>query len=55
MKISVVICAYTEKRWDDVLAAVASVRAQSLAAHEVILVVDHNPALLGGSGRRCRT
>ncbi|WP_329244131.1 glycosyltransferase [Actinoallomurus sp. NBC_01490] len=47
MKISVVICAYTEKRWDDVLAAVASVRAQSLAAHEVILVVDHNPALLG--------
>ncbi|MGI5225343.1 glycosyltransferase family 2 protein [Actinoallomurus sp. CA-142502] len=47
MKISVVICAYTEDRWDDVLAAVASVRAQSLAAHEVIVVVDHNPALLG--------
>jgi glycosyltransferase involved in cell wall biosynthesis len=47
VKISVVICAYTEERWDDVLAAVASVRAQSLAAHEVILVVDHNPALLG--------
>jgi GT2 family glycosyltransferase len=43
----VVICAYTEERWDDVLAAVASVRAQSLAAHEVIVVVDHNPALLG--------
>lgn len=42
-----VICAYTEERWDDVLAAVASVRAQSLAAHEVIVVVDHNPALLG--------
>jgi glycosyltransferase involved in cell wall biosynthesis len=47
VKISVVICAYTEERWDDVLAAVASVRAQSLAAHEVIVVVDHNPALLG--------
>lgn len=47
MKISVVICAYTEDRWDDVLAAVASVHAQSLPPHEVIVVVDHNPALLG--------
>lgn len=43
--VSVVICAYTDERWDDVLAAVASVRGQRLAAHEVILVVDHNPAL----------
>jgi GT2 family glycosyltransferase len=47
VKISVVICAYTEDRWDDVLAAVGSVRAQSLPADEVIVVVDHNPALLG--------
>lgn len=47
MKISVVICAYTEDRWDDVLAAVASVRSQSLPAHEIIVVVDHGPALLG--------
>jgi GT2 family glycosyltransferase len=44
--ISVVICAYTEQRWDDVLAAVGSVRRQSLPALETILVVDHNPALL---------
>ncbi len=47
MRISVVICAYTEDRWDDVLAAVASVRSQSRPAHEIVLVVDHNPALLG--------
>ncbi len=46
MKFSVVICAYTEERWDDVLAAVESVRAQRLAAQEIIVVVDHNPALL---------
>jgi glucosyl-dolichyl phosphate glucuronosyltransferase len=46
VNISVVICAYTEDRWDDVLAAVGSVRAQSRAPHEVIVVVDHNPALL---------
>ncbi|MEV5932626.1 glycosyltransferase family 2 protein [Streptomyces sp. NPDC052079] len=44
--ISVVICAYTEDRWADVLAAVASVRAQSRPALETLLVVDHNPALL---------
>ena len=43
--ISVVICAYTEKRWDETLAAVGSVRQQSYPAAETILVVDHNPAL----------
>ncbi|GAA4636025.1 glycosyltransferase family 2 protein [Actinoallomurus vinaceus] len=45
MKVSVIICAYTEQRWDDVLAAVASVRAQRLAPQEIILVVDHNEPL----------
>lgn len=43
---SVVICVYTEDRWEDILAAVGSVRAQSLPAREILLVVDHNPALL---------
>ncbi|MFD8380181.1 glycosyltransferase family 2 protein [Streptomyces sp. NPDC059679] len=42
---SVVICVFTEERWDDILAAVDSVRGQSLPAHETLLVVDHNPAL----------
>ncbi|QNP73579.1 glycosyltransferase family 2 protein [Streptomyces roseirectus] len=46
LDISVVICVYTEDRWDDVLAAVSSVRAQSRPAREILLVVDHNPALL---------
>lgn len=45
--ISVVICAYTEARWDDLLAAVASVQAQTVAAHEIIVVIDHNPSLYG--------
>ena len=44
--ISVVICVYTEDRWEDILAAVSSVRAQSRPALETLLVVDHNPALL---------
>jgi GT2 family glycosyltransferase len=44
--ISVIICAYTEKRWDDLLAAVESVRHQTLPASEIIIVIDHNPDLL---------
>lgn len=44
--ISVVVCVYTEDRWEDILAAVSSVRAQSLPALETLLVVDHNAALL---------
>lgn len=43
--VSVVICAYTEKRWDDLLAAVRSIQEQTLPALELILVIDHNPAL----------
>ncbi|MEU6962228.1 glycosyltransferase family 2 protein [Streptomyces chrestomyceticus] len=46
VRVSVVVCAYTEDRWDDILAAVASVHGQSHPAHELLLVVDHNPALL---------
>ncbi|ATL26616.1 glycosyltransferase family 2 protein [Streptomyces formicae] len=45
-ELSVVICVYTEDRWEDILAAVASVRAQSLTALETLLVVDHNTVLL---------
>ncbi len=43
--VSVVICAYTEARWDQICAAVDSAHAQSLPGAEVLLVVDHNPAL----------
>jgi glycosyltransferase involved in cell wall biosynthesis len=45
--VSVVICAYTEARWDDLLAAIASVRAQrDRVPLEIVVVIDHNPALL---------
>jgi GT2 family glycosyltransferase len=43
---SVVICAYTEDRWNELLASVESVQKQSVEAAEIIVVVDHNPALL---------
>ncbi|GGS78972.1 glycosyl transferase family 2 [Planobispora rosea] len=45
MKISVVICVYTEERWEDIRAAVASVERQTRRPHEIILVVDYNPDL----------
>ena len=44
--VSVVICTYTEDRWDDLAGAVASVRGQTRPAREVVVVVDHNDALL---------
>jgi GT2 family glycosyltransferase len=44
--ISVVICAYTEGRWDELLAAIASVQEQERPAHEIIVAIDNNPRLL---------
>ena len=44
--VSVVICAYTQDRWDDLVAAVASVRSQTAPAGETIVVIDHNEELL---------
>jgi GT2 family glycosyltransferase len=44
--LTVVICAYTLERWDDIRAAVASLRAQTRAADQVVLVSDHNDDLL---------
>ena len=43
--VSVVICAYTGRRWGQLCAAVASVAGQTRPAREVLLVVDHNPGL----------
>lgn len=44
--VSVVICAYTDDRWDDLVAAIASVRTQTACPREIVVVADHNPALL---------
>lgn len=43
--LSVVVCAYTLDRWEDLCAAVGSVLHQDRPADEVVLVVDHCPAL----------
>jgi GT2 family glycosyltransferase len=43
--VSVIICAYTEERWADIVAAVESLRGQIALPREIILVIDHNPSL----------
>ena len=43
---SVVICTYTDVRWHLLVGAVASLRQQTVPPHEVVVVADHNPALL---------
>jgi hypothetical protein len=42
---SVILCAYTEARWDDLVVAVVSVQRPTLPPHEIIVAVDHNPRL----------
>jgi GT2 family glycosyltransferase len=46
LETSVVICAYTEERWNDLVAAVGSVQRQTTPPAEILVVIDHNPALL---------
>lgn len=43
--VSAIVCAFSDERWADTLAAVESLSAQQPAPHEVIVVVDHNPTL----------
>jgi hypothetical protein len=43
--LTVVICAYTTDRWDDLTAAVASVHRQTRVPDEIVLVIDHCPLL----------
>ncbi|WP_313811094.1 glycosyltransferase [Glutamicibacter sp.] len=48
-KVSVVICAYTERRWKELVSCVRSVQNQSTASDEILLVIDHNPELLSAA------
>jgi GT2 family glycosyltransferase len=49
--ITVILCAYTEQRWDELGAAIRSLQSQTLLPTEIILIIDHNPALYQ---RACR-
>ena len=43
--VSVIVCAYTERRWEQTVAALRSVLGQRPAPAQALLVVDHNPEL----------
>ena len=43
--VSVVICCYTEARWDDLREAIDSVARQTVPPREIAVIVDHNPRL----------
>lgn len=45
LAVSVVICAYTDRRWTLLRDAIESVRRQIRPAAEIVLVIDHNPQL----------
>jgi glycosyltransferase involved in cell wall biosynthesis len=51
LPVTVVICAYTERRWEQLRAAVDSALTQRPAPAQVILVVDHNPGLAARARR----
>ncbi|MGE5223999.1 MAG: glycosyltransferase family 2 protein [Omnitrophica WOR_2 bacterium] len=53
-KFSVIICAYTEKRWESLLQAVESVQNQTLPPREIILVIDHNPDLFRSASQQLK-
>jgi GT2 family glycosyltransferase len=44
--VTVVVCVYTEQRWHQIVRAVESVLAQQTPADQIVVVVDHNDALL---------
>src|SRR5262245_39940092 len=50
VRVSVVICAYADRRWERLCAAIQSLRRLEELPFEIIAVIDHNPAL----ERRCR-
>jgi glucosyl-dolichyl phosphate glucuronosyltransferase len=51
LPVTVVICAYTERRWDQIVAALSSSLDQLPAPRQVLLVVDHNPDLAARARR----
>ena len=51
LAVSVVICAYTEQRWEQTRAAIKSVFNQNPGPVQVLLVVDHNASLAARARR----
>lgn len=50
--VSVVVCAYADRRWTLLCQAIESLLAQSRPVDEVVLVIDHNDELLARAAAR---
>jgi GT2 family glycosyltransferase len=50
-RVSVVICCFAQERWQELRAAIASLRGQGEPLSEIILVVDHNEPLFERASR----
>ncbi len=46
LTVSVVVCAHTDKRWGYLAETIESLRKQTHRLHDIILIIDNNPALL---------
>src|SRR4051794_39199648 len=53
-RVSVVICAWTERRWELLEQGIEAVLTQTHPAHQVLLGGDHNPALVERARRSFR-
>lgn len=51
-EVTAVVCAYTQARWDDLVAAVHGLAAQTRRPDQVLVVVDHEPLLLARARAR---
>jgi GT2 family glycosyltransferase len=45
LDVSVIVCTYSDRRWDELTAAVESLRRQDVCPREVVVAVDNNPPL----------
>lgn len=54
LAVSVVVCAYSERRWEQTRAALESVLAQKPSPAQVLLIVDHNADLAARALREFR-
>ncbi len=50
--VAVIVCAYTDERWDDIIEALTSIAAQEPRVTEKVLVIDHNDELLAKARER---
>ncbi|MGB8816667.1 MAG: glycosyltransferase family 2 protein [Rhizobiaceae bacterium] len=51
-KASVIVCAYSDDRWQQLCDAIDSLKGQDWPNREIIVVIDHNPGLLAGIAAR---